>query len=124
MTTLPNENLVVSRIKAFGEEMVLACDGKCQKAWGINNRPSISFDENDPDDSAYLADDELGDAPVDPGTYEGGHGKPTNPVHNKWCFRECERSSACEVENFPSMVLSDFSKRRYNQPWKHEASTH
>jgi hypothetical protein len=121
MTTPPNESLVVSRIIFFGELMILACDGKCTKAWGINNRPSISFDEDDPDDMAFLADDELGDAPKDPGTYEGGHGKPANPVHNKWCTRECERSSLCEVSKFPSgMELKSFKERLYNQPWEHE----
>jgi hypothetical protein len=120
MTTSSTENLVVSKIKGYGEEIVLACDGKCQKAWGVSNRPNIIFDEEDPDDMAFLADDELGDAPRDSGTYEGSHGKPASPVHNKWCFRECERSDFCEVQKLPSLVLPNFSKRRYNQPWKHE----
>ena len=71
----------------------IACDGNCRKAWGINNRPKRQLSD-DPDDYVFLADSELGDAPADPGTYEGGYGKPTSPAEfpNKWCVRECERS--------------------------------
>lgn len=102
-----------------GKVMVLACDGQCNKAWGINSRPSIKFDEKDPDDNALLADNEVGDAPTNPGTYEGGHGKPNSPAEmNKWCSRECERSSMAAVGE--PVVLRDFTKRCYNQPWKHE----
>jgi len=100
----------------------VACDEKCNKAWGINNRPKIEFDKNDPDDNAMLSDDELGEAPVDPGVYEDGHGKPINSDEfpNKWCVRECERCvmSMPNEYNKP-LQLKDFSKRRYNQPWKH-----
>jgi len=52
----------------FGRKVILACDEKCNKAWGINCRP-----ENP---ANYLSDDELEEAPIDPGTYEGGHAKP------------------------------------------------
>lgn len=101
----------------FGKAHTLACDGKCNKAWGVNNRPKISFDENDPDDVAYLADDELGEAPADPGTYEGGHAKPDSPrEQNKWCARECERSRVFLQLDKP---LPNYSGRVYNQPWKH-----
>lgn len=125
MTESLEQQLVVTRITAFDQEMILACDGRCDKAWGINTRPSISFDEQDHDDQAWLSDDELEIAPEDPGTYEGFQAKPpprvlpSQPIHNKWCFRECERSTSCKVSEFPSISLSNFSKRVYNEPWKH-----
>ena len=79
-------------VKFFGQWAKVNCDGRCSKAWGINNRPKVHLSE-DEDDYAFLADDELGDAPVDPGTYEGGQGKPRSvgEFPNKWCIRECER---------------------------------
>ena len=58
-----------------GQKAILTCDGKCNEAWGINwSGPKNTI------------------APIDPGSYEGGHAKPTNKQHNKWCARECERS--------------------------------
>lgn len=105
----------------FERHVTLACDGQCNKAWGGCNRPRIDFDENEPDDFAFLADDELGEAPESPGTWEGGHGKPFGPDYmNKWCARECERSGI--FERGESIVLNDFTTRLYNQPWKHEGT--
>lgn len=117
----------------FWEPIVLACDGNCGKAWGGSNRPRLyrtvngtyeqvedSFDESvvpDGDDFCYLADDELGEAPADPGTYEGipWEGKPAfaqDDKHNKWCARACER---CEMESsLEDVELHDFTKRLYN----------
>ena len=92
-----------------GHELVLICDGKCNKAWGHNSRPKRQLSD-DVDDYEYLSDDELGEAPDDPGTYEGGHGKPTMSAHgylNKWCCRECERSSM--IEDAYEFELEDFS---------------
>jgi hypothetical protein len=109
-------------ITYFGQKAKVACDGKCEKAWGRNNRPSIHFDDDDDDDNAFLSDDELGDAPEDPGTYEGGHAKPINNKEfpNKWCVRECERCVISKPGKYnETLILKDFSKRRYNQPWKH-----
>lgn len=110
--------LYVKPILFFGAQCVLACDGKCSKAFGHNGaRPKIEFSPDDPDDYAYLADDEVGDAPADPGTYEGRDGKPGSPADmNKWCARECERSAIVEEGR---LVLPDFSRRVYNQPWLH-----
>ncbi len=104
-------------IQWMGRTMVLACDGNCAKAWGISQRPMTRMSE-DPDDVAYLADGELGNAPANPGTYEGGCAKPANPDGmNKWCARECERSDmAATVEK---LSLPDHSARVFNQPWKH-----
>lgn len=101
----------------MGSATVLACDGKCDKAWGITMRPKIDMSE-DPDDVAYLADCELGDAPKDPGTYEGGYAKPKSPDEmNRWCSRECERSDV--KSSLDRIHLTDWSHRRFNQPWKH-----
>jgi len=107
------EGLVFKEIS--GGEVIL-CDGNCHKAWGINNRPSVAFSD-DPDDIAYLADGELGIAPDDPGTYEGGHAKPDASAgpgrQNKWCYRECERSiSIARSESFRRP--HDFTGRLYN----------
>lgn len=55
----------------------VSCDEKCEKAWGVQNRPKERLSDDD-DDVVYLSDDELGTAPADPGTYEGGHAKPTD----------------------------------------------
>ena len=64
----------------------VACDGNCEKAWGISSRPMDN-------DGNYISDSNLPIAPIDPGTYEGGHGKPLSASQfpTKWCVRECER---------------------------------
>lgn len=100
---------------AFGQPLTIGCDEKCHKAWGINNRPKEQLSDDD-DDYFFLADDDLGDAPEDPGTYEGGHAKPTRTEDrlNKWCFRECERS--CSAKRGESLTPPDFSKRLFNIP--------
>jgi hypothetical protein len=100
------------------QQAKVACDRLCSKAWGISNRPKVQLSGNE-DDYAFLADGELGDAPADPGTYEGGHAKPASPDEfpNKWCVRECERCSMsrpCEY-SLPLAVRS-FAERRYNIP--------
>lgn len=97
-----------------GQPIVLACDGQCGKAWGINCRPRFYLSP-DPDDIAMFADHELGVAPIDPGTYEGGHMKPLGPAdgeHNKWCCRECERCVMLRPDE--DIILPDFSQRSYN----------
>lgn len=111
--------MIQKQITFFGHQCILACDANCEKAWGINHRPRIVFDPLDPDDHAMLADSELGTAPVEPGTYEGECAKPRTPdqVLNKWCARECERSTLVDVGK--ELVLPDFNKRVYNQTWKH-----
>ena len=102
----------------FGRPAFVMCDAKCDKAWGINNRPKEQLSAAI-DDYAYLADHELGVAPIDPGTYEGGCAKPTKPEErlNKWCVRECERSDLGGYREEGQIVqLADFSKRIYNMP--------
>ena len=105
-------------ITYMGKQTCVACDRKCNKAWGICSRPSISLSEDDIDDFAYLADKELGDAPINPGTKEGGVSKPMSPDEfpTKWCVRECER---CYI-GVPGFSLSDpiklpdYSQRVHN----------
>ncbi len=114
---------MISRgIVFFGQPSKLACDARCHKAWGINTRPREVLSE-DPDDYAFLADHELGEAPEDPGTYEGGQGKPKADGDrlNKWCARECERS----VITAPGQgeVPPDYSGRHLNCPEKHKELT-
>lgn len=80
----------------FGQRCTIVCDCECEHAWGINCRPKKMLSD-DPDDYVYYSDEELEEqelvAPADPGTYEGGHGKPQAPEErfNKWCARQCER---------------------------------
>lgn len=103
----------------LGQPCILACDGQCNKAWGLNARPKAMLSD-DEDDFVFLADDALGEAPADPGTYEGGQGKPsetplTDPGYmNKWCARECERSRI--VKQGEPIVLRDMKNPRPNRP--------
>jgi hypothetical protein len=103
-------------ITYFGQKAKIVCDEKCHKAWGSNTRPKIQLSD-DEDDYAYLADDELGVAPVDPKTYEGGEGKPAfkTLIGNKWCVRECERCNMSRPGEYDQPLKPhDFSKRFYN----------
>ncbi|MFN7015074.1 MAG: hypothetical protein ACK4ON_12480 [Bacteroidia bacterium] len=96
-------------ITYFGQKTKVACDEKCNKAFGINSRP-LNLDENI--DSEYLSDDELGEAPIDPGTYEGGDAKPVDKssIPNKWCVRECERCVMSNLGEFDlPLELPDFN---------------
>ncbi len=115
--------MITKDIVYCGQNVTLACDARCEKAWGNNNRPSEHYDPEDPDDYAFLADNELGNAPVDPGTYKGGHAKPRTPEErlNKWCARECERSTL--VDRGKPIVLRSFERRRFNCPKKHPKET-
>lgn len=112
--------LLVKSIVYCEQAAIVLCDGNCRKAWGINSRPKnqLSADE---DDYEYLADGELGDAPVNPGTYEGGDAKPTNysdPARqNRWCVRECERC-AMTAPGSSEIELRNFTNRRPNIPGK------
>lgn len=111
--------MIQKEIIYFGQKAIIACDEKCNKAWGINNRPKIQLDENNEDDYIWLADNELDNAPDDPGTYEGFEmcGKPQSKEDrlNKWCCRECERNFISKPGEYNKpIVLNDFDKRVYN----------
>lgn len=116
-----SEKINSANIIFCGQEVVILCDRKCHKAWGINSRPRIYFNLLDDDDFAFESDLELGIAPADPGVYEGGISKPlrVNEFPNKWCVRQCERSVwGADV------TLGCWDERFYNQPWKHEKESH
>lgn len=103
-------------ITYFGQQAKVACDEKCEKAWGNNSRPKNQL-SNDEDDWEYLSDDELGEAPITPGTMEGNDLKPINKVGipNKWCVRECERCAMSNPGQYDQpLKLKDFSKRIQN----------
>lgn len=122
-------------ITYFGQPAKVGCDEKCNKAWGINNRPRVYVDigekvfglddesiypdddTTDPDNYAYCSDDELPEAPEHPGTWEGNDKKPVNKVGipNRWCIRECERCCVSEPGDYEKpLQLKDFSIRRKN----------
>jgi hypothetical protein len=115
--------MLTKKIVWYGRMATLACDGRCDKAWGINRRPRLYFMEDGPcvpralapgekarddDDHVYVADSALDAAPADPGTYEGVDCKPyagrLNKANahliNKWCARECERSRISDGHEF------------------------
>lgn len=102
-----------SELLYFHKPVVVGCDANCPKAWGINSRPREPHSRDD--DYAFLADGELGIAPADPGTYEGGWAKPLRVPerHTKWCVRECERSALAGPGE--PLELPDFSERRRNR---------
>lgn len=103
-------------ITYFGQKAKVACDCRCNKAWGMDNRPRIQLSD-DEDDWAYLADPELGEAPIDPGTFEGWHRKPLSPDEfpNRWCVRQCERCVMSEIDRYDKpLALWNFDKRFYN----------
>jgi hypothetical protein len=94
--------MLSKRILMFNQHEILACDGRCDKAWGINGRPRRELSDH-PDDYVYIGDDDLGTAPSPDKTVvvsEGSHGKPSavalieadSERMNKWCARQCERS--------------------------------
>jgi hypothetical protein len=108
-----------------GQQVLLRCDGRCDKAFGINGRPQRSLSD-DEDDYVFLSDAEVGEAPPPGktvGMSEGGHMKPsatplTDPSQmNKWCARECERSILTET-NEP---IPDLSNPQPNCGWRRES---
>lgn len=103
-----------------GDNEIIACDSKCNKAWGINNRPRVQLDPINEDDYYFIPDTELGEAPEDPGIYEGfemcAKPKRLEDRLNKWCYRECERKKCFKIGE--PIILDDWSKRQYNiQRW-------
>lgn len=104
-------------ITAFGRPLIIACDGKCEYAFGVNGRPYKQLSE-DPDDIVWLSDEEAGLAPVSGKTCtiaEGNDCKPSNEheVLNRWCYRECERCVGAEPGE--KIELKDWNSRVYNK---------
>lgn len=103
-----------SLIRYFNQTAKVICDGNCEKAWGKMNRPKIQI-SNDSDNFTFLADNELGIAPEDPETYEGGDAKPLSSklFPNRWCIRECERCSISKPGEFMlPFEMKSFKQRR------------
>lgn len=102
-------------ITFFGEQCILACDARCDKAWGICARPRRMLSD-DEDDYVYLADSELGVAPDESGTWEGEDEKPSCVTErlNKWCARQCERSVIAGLDK--PIVLVDLEHPAPNIP--------
>lgn len=103
-------------ITYFGQPAKVCCDGRCEKAWGLSNRPNVQLSDEE-DDYAFLSDGELGIAPINPGTYEGSDAKPLSVMEfpNKWCVRECERctmSKPCEFDK--PLDVRSFETRFFN----------
>jgi len=115
--------MLEAQVGYFGQTMKVACDGNCGNAWGINARPRIQLSA-DEDNYAFLPDQELGEAPADPGTREGRDGKPLSidEFPNKWCVRECERCSGSKPGEYDlPLAVKDFSRRVCNIPVKTRA---
>ena len=70
--------MIFRNVTAYGRPATIACDARCDKAWGWNARPKVQLSD-DPDDVEWLADGELGDAPTVSSISEGGDGKPQHP---------------------------------------------
>jgi hypothetical protein len=118
--------MITKDIVAFGERLVIGCDKKCKKAFGLNGRPFVQLSE-DENDIAWLSDSEVGIAPESGKTKihdEGGDRKPQpdNPESflNRWCYRECERCASAEAGK--ELTLKDFSQRQFNIPSKYIAN--
>lgn len=112
--------MLKKQIRFFGEHVVLACDGRCDKAWGISGRARVRLSE-DVDDYVYVPDSALGSAEY-PQTWEGlaMEGRPSDePLAdaermNRWCARECERSGIYKLDE--PLVLRDMENPRPNMP--------
>lgn len=109
----------------FGDQCTVACDGRCDKAWGIQGRPRHRFqpEDVDPDDYVYIGDDALGTAPPPYQTEiisEGLNIKPSAVAHsdgtllNRWCTRQCERSAI--VDRGDPVVVPDMRTPAWNKP--------
>ncbi len=122
-----------------GHPAKVACDEKCDKAWGsVRPRFYRELGEDkifgygygngeiwpdkelkNQDDYILLSDNELCIAPTDNGVLEGDDGKPihSHQIPNKWCIRECERCSMSNPNKYNEpLELRDFSVRRPNIP--------
>lgn len=114
-------SILTKKIPYLGKELIFACDKKCNKAFGVNGRKKKQLSD-DEDDYQYLTDGEVGIAPQCMGTWEGGDGKPTSLAEapNKWCARECERSSLIDESDI--QAINDFSLPVYNFSNRAESS--
>lgn len=104
----------------FGNPAKVCCDGYCNKAWGREDRPRVQLSDES-DHFEFLADGELGDAPQNPGTEEGGHLKPRSvrEFPNRWCVRQCERCAMSKPGMYAEpLEVPKFDKRVPNREEK------
>jgi hypothetical protein len=73
------EALLTTSILYSGKRCLAVCDHKCNKAWWFDGDRPQRRDPAEPDDVIWFADREVGIAPANPGSYEGGQGKPSTP---------------------------------------------
>ncbi len=110
--------MIQKQVRFFGKQVVLACDGRCDKAWGINGRARVLLSDKDGDD-IFVPDSALGTAGP-PGTWEGGDGRPSavpltdGERMNKWCARACERGDIYGLSE--AIVLRDMENPTPNVP--------
>jgi hypothetical protein len=116
--------MIETEILAYGKTWTFKCDGRCDKAFGINGRPKRMLGD-DEDDYVALSDAEVGEAPPPGktvGLSEGGEMKPSatptdDPrVVNKWCVRECERSILTDCDESPP----DMNNPKPNCGWRNQ----
>ena len=106
-------------ITYYGAPAKVGCDEKCNKAWGINNRPRVYLDISETQifglEGTSIYPDIEDDINVD--NYENDDAKPTckSEMGNRWCVRECERCQMSEYgkHNEP-LKIKDFNQRFYN----------
>lgn len=120
----PEPQILKKKITIYGHQAILACDGLCHKAWGLDGRQTLQLSE-ELDDFVYVSDSELGEAPG-PGLTatisEGGDVKPCagiltdGQLMNKWCSRQCERVSLFDSDE--SIKLKDMLDPIPNYAWQ------
>lgn len=82
--------------------VLYACDGNCDLAWGIFDRPTKKLSDN-PDDVFYIGDEELmfKIAPDSNIIVDGEEQIHSSFLiaHNKWCIKQCERLVYAESDD-------------------------
>jgi hypothetical protein len=89
-----------TNITFAGQALTAICDFKCERACGKHARPTAKLSSGDAH-YAFFSDGELGAAPDEPGTEEGGCRKPDHPV----------RHNRCVPVNANDVTLSALEKR-------------
>lgn len=109
---------ITAPFMTFGNVSILACDGKCKNARGLQRRPKMLLDATNPADFALLSDAELAVFEALGRETPRDVDQPKRPCEmNEWCLWKCERSSTFLAGQ--ELVLKDFRKRQYNMPWLH-----
>jgi hypothetical protein len=86
--------ILAKSILYCGTWMVLACDGRCDKAWGIEGRAKRKLSADD-DDYVWLGDGELGVAPGPGETAIIEEGEDRKPSATALCETDSARKRRC-----------------------------